>query len=359
MKVQDPNVQGAVASTWAGLQASLTSATELAQGFEKAQEFAKTWGQKREFFEGGDVREHAKELTKSISAEVEEGNNVLISFAEEEDLPVEAIRGTQFEKLMVAMLQNRSMAGAYAVHAEPGAGKSTAATLAALELKGRRPKDVIVLLQSGFQQCLESFFCADIKYAQGIARPFFRGLRQKGIRLRLIFDNCLDGGRIGEQSEDALRVLAKAANDHLHQVIVIMQTEEAAQVISDLNGDTTNKASQMPAEYYRWSREETLELLNRTTNIEELLKQRLGEADLNILKDLALERATIPDPYGRWRPRSTMRYITIGATPKGAPLPGLFEMNSSNFMLRNARKRNCTDQAGVGPPAGPGLATFI
>ena len=138
-------------------------------------------------------------------------------------------------------------------------------------------------------------------------------------------DNMLDDRtRIG-QSADRLRVLARAANDKLHQVMIIVQSEAAAKAIGDLNGATTKKGSQMPAEFYRWSREETVKLLNGLENKEELLKTRLGEADLKDLEAEALERAAIPDQYGLWRPRDTLRYIMTGDPPE-APLPGRFEI---------------------------------
>ena len=67
-------------------------------------------------------------------------------------------------------------------------------------------------------------------------------------------------------------MFVRSANDHLRQIIVIVQSEAAAQVIADLNGDNTRKGNQMPTGCCGWSREETLEFLNRTTNIEEPLK---------------------------------------------------------------------------------------
>ena len=111
-------------------------------------------------FEGEDAqcaKNHASELAGEIEKAVTAGQNVLIPFAQEEDLPLLPIRGTPFEKLMVATLQNTSMIGVYAVHAEPGAGKSTAAALAALELLGRQTKDIIMLLQNDFERQLKSF----------------------------------------------------------------------------------------------------------------------------------------------------------------------------------------------------------
>ena len=322
--VQDPNFQAAVTSAWGFVQSTLTPAAELVQSLEQVQEFARTW-REQEPFEGKDADKHVKELTGAIEKAIAAGKNVLIPTAQEADLPLEPIRGTPFEKFMVAMLQNTSMAGVYALHAEPGAGKSTAATLAALELKGRQPKDVIVVLQNDFERQLKSFFClSNVEFTAEIARPFFTMLRGKGIRLRLILDNVLYCSTIIEQSGDRLRVLARAANDNLHQVIVIVQSEAAAKDIGDLNGDTTRKGNQMPAVWYRWSREEMLELLNRISDIQELLEKQLGydgEAEeRNVLLAEALERLEIPDKYGCWRPRSTKRYIMTGDRPT-APLP--------------------------------------
>ena len=303
---------------------NLTPAAELVQSLEEVQEFARTWGEQH-FFEGKDADKHVEDLTGTIGKAIAAGKNVLIPTAQEADLPFEPIRGTPFEKLMVATLQNTRMAGVYALHAEPGAGKSTAATLAALELKGRQPKDVIVVLQNDFEWQLKSFFClSNVEFTAEIARPFLTMLRGKGIRLRLILDNVLDGSTVIQQSGDRLSVLARAANDNLHQVIVIVQSEAAAKAIGDLNGDTTRKGNQMPAVWYRWSGEETLELLNRTSNVQEPLEKRLqddGEAkERNVLLAEALERSEIPDKYGRWRPRSTKRYIMTGDRPT-APLP--------------------------------------
>ena len=170
---------------------------------------------------------------------------------------------------------------------------------------------------------LKSFFrLSNIEYTTEIARPFFTSLKDKGIRVRLMLDNVLDSGTINQQTADRLRVLARAANDNLHQVIVIVQSEAAAKKIGHLNGDTTQK-NQMPAESYRWSREETQKLL-KSTNIQELLKTRLRDdeetEDLNLLLAEALELSRIPDKYGGWRPRSAKRYIMTGARPT-APLP--------------------------------------
>ena len=299
-------------------------AAELVQGLEKAHEFARAWGGQAPFAakDAEGAGKHVERLTGEIAKAVAGRENVLIPFAQ--DLPPEPIRGTPFEKLMVAVPQNTSVAGVYALHAERGAGKSTAATLAALELKGRQPKDVIILLQNDFERQLESFFrLSNLKYTAEIASAFFTNLKEKGIRVRLILDNVLDGGTTSAQSAHRYRMLARAANDNLHQVIVIVQSEAAAKNIGDLSGDTTQKGNQMPAEFYRWSREGTLELLNRTTNTEELLKKRLGDDgeadDLNVLEAEALERSKIPDEYGRWRPRSTIRYIMTGDTPQRAP----------------------------------------
>ena len=65
--------------------------------------------------------------------------------------------------------------------------------------------------------------------------------------------------------------------------------------------------------------------MNRT-NIQELLKwlREDGEADdPSVLLAEALENSEIPDEYGRWRPRSTKRYIMTGDRPTAPPpIPG-------------------------------------
>ena len=71
------------------VQATLTPAAELVQ------EFARTWG-KQEPLEGKDAGEHVARLTGEI------------------------VKAVAFNKLMVAMLQNTIVAGAYALHAELG-----------------------------------------------------------------------------------------------------------------------------------------------------------------------------------------------------------------------------------------------
>ena len=324
------------------VQTTLTPAANLAKSLQQVREFAKTWGE-RTPFEGKDA-DKLKELTGAIEKTIAAGKNVLIPTAQEADLPLEPIRGTPFEKLMVAALQNISMVGVYALHAEPGAGKSTAATLAALELKGRKAKDVIVLLQNDFERQLKSFFClSNIEFTAEIARPFLAMLREKGIRLRLILDNVLDDGVLNQG--DAIRVLARAANDNLHQVIFIVQSEAAAAEIGGVNGDTTWQGYQMPAVWYRWSREETLEILNRTSDIQELLEKRLrddGEAEeRNVLLAEALEHSEVPDKYGRWRPRSTKRYIMTGDRPIPGGATGSFSyisfsMSSKKRYLMNS-----------------------
>ena len=180
---QDPAVQAA----WATVASKLTSAAQLLKSCQQVQKFASEW-KKQAPFEGEDAQDakkHASELAGEIEKAVTAGQNVLIPFAQEEDLPLLPIRGTPFEKLMVATLRNTSMIGVYAVHAEPGAGKSTAAALAALELLGRQTKDIIMLLQNDFERQLKSFLrLSNVEFTAEIVRPLFTILKEKGIRLK-------------------------------------------------------------------------------------------------------------------------------------------------------------------------------
>ena len=109
--------------------------------------------------------------------------------------------------------------------------------------------------------------------------------------------------------EDTTRVLAAAA-EHAHQVVFLVQSENSA-AIAGLNGDTTSIPPQQirSAAAYRWSREETLDLL-----------QGFG---LSTKAEEILEQSQIPDESGGWRPRSTTVYIQTGRKPTApCPAPG-------------------------------------
>ena len=178
-----------------------------------------------------------------------------------------------------------------------------------------------MLLQNDFEGQLESFFrLSNVKFTAQIARPFFTILKKKGIRLRVVLDNILDGGILNQG--DRVRVLARAACDNLHQIIFIVQSETAAGEISRLNGDSTKiSPQQKPAPLYRWSRDQTLALLNCSDDImQKRLPADAGAEEVDGLLAEVLEQSEIPDAYGCWRPRSTKVYINTGQKPE-APLP--------------------------------------
>ena len=104
---QDSSFQAAVASAWTAVQPTLTSTAELGQSLKTVQEFATSWREQKAY-EGQDLEKHVEALTKSIEEALEKGNNLLIPTEQQADLPMEPIRGTQFEKLMVTALQNRA-----------------------------------------------------------------------------------------------------------------------------------------------------------------------------------------------------------------------------------------------------------
>ncbi|CAE7825092.1 unnamed protein product [Symbiodinium sp. CCMP2456] len=306
---QDPSVQAAWGLVVTSLD-GLKSAADLSEAFGQVLKLSNTWEQQA-LFEGNDLPEHVSRLTKDIEERLQKGQNVLIPGAQDGELPAQPVRGTPFEKLMTAVLQNSRLIGTFAVYAEPGAGKSTAATLAALELSERLPTDLIVLLQNNYDLQLKRFFrLSNVEFTAEVARALFASLRQKGIRLRLMFDNVLDSA-MGRQDEDTTRVLARAAAEHAHQVVFLVQSENSAAAIAGLNGDTTSIPPQQTraAAAYRWSREETLDLL-----------QGLG---LSKEADEILEQSQIPDEFGGWRPRSTKIYIQTRRKPTAPrPAPG-------------------------------------
>lgn len=270
------------------------------------QRFASEWKEQKPF-KGENAMEHASKLTKDIEKAITAGDNVLIPGAQEADLPLQPIRGTPFEKLMVSICFHASE---YQLdwnlrRAEPGAGKSTAAALAALELLGRQSQDVYRTTLNGNSRFSSAFPTPSLlRTLPALCHPPSEGDQTEG-------NNVLDDGVIDQG--DNIRVLTRAACDNLHHIIFIVQSEAAEEDISALNGDATNiSPQQMPAPLY-WSEEETLALLNCSDDMQKLCKKRLSaDAGAEAVEGLTaevLEQSKIPDEFGRWRPRSTKLYI--------------------------------------------------
>ena len=171
--------------------------------------------------------------------------NVVLPF-DDQFRVAEAINGTQFEKLMCEVLEDRNTVGTTAVYAEPGVGKSVAAMLAVLQTSTSETC-MSVILQGRFSVSLENFFrLQDASDAASVARSFFGLLQEQGIRLQIILDNMFDNG-LQTNGED-LMMLTRAAHELGHHLIVITQSRERAEEVSDLNGARTRLALQQQQE---------------------------------------------------------------------------------------------------------------
>ena len=253
----------------------------------------------------GDEDSHVSSLVESIEKLRQSGTNTMISDVQRNLLPDDPVRGTHFEQLMVATLLDDAP-GVVASYAEPGSGKSVAVTLATMEVaRNRKTSDFYVLLQNDLDQRLRRFFrISEVGSTATIATAFFLALRDKDIRLHLIFDNVLDSGATSDVIKDRVKALARAASKCGHQVLFTMQEKEAADSMANLNGETTNLAALQNSTVgaYRWTQNEATQLIQTLAS------------DSNITK--VLSETKIPDNFGRWRPRAIELFMTYGTKPK-------------------------------------------
>ena len=234
--------------------------------------------------------------------------NVVLPF-DDQFRVAEAINGTQFEKLMCEVLEDRNTVGTTAVYAEPGVGKSVAAMLAVLQTSTSETC-MSVILQGTFSVSLENFFrLQDASDAASVARAFFGLLQEQGIRLQIILDNMFDNG-LQTNGED-LMMLTRAAHELGHHLIVITQSRERAEEVSDLNGARTRLALQQQQDerVYRWSSEQARSFL-------ETLEPKESEQVI----DKVLNDTQVPDEFRLWKPSDIREYLTSGCKPK-APQP--------------------------------------
>ena len=301
--MRDPAVQAA----YAGL-GTLQKFTDLFNSFNTAGNAWRGWTASvrgATFYKIGDnIPEHTSSLIQSMEENMRGGNNFLTSDAQKAELPSEPVRSTYFEQLMVAVLCDKNP-GMSAVYAEAGTGKSVAILLAVAEVARTKTSDFFVVLQNDLAESLKNFLrLSEVSSAADIATSFFIALQERKVRLHLVFDNVLDSGVGGDKQKDILKALARGASEHGHQVVFTMQGKEAAESVSELNGDTTYMAELQDKSYgaYRWTKNETVQLIQRLSD---------GQQDANqILAD-----SEIPDEIGRWRPRSTKLFIQFGRKP--------------------------------------------
>ena len=244
---------------------------------------------------------HAKELLKLMSAR----QTIIPQLVE---LPERLIEGTDFEKLMITVLNDNRTGGLSAVHAEPGVGKSVATAMALRDYTQKSA--VTVLLQGNFQKNLRDFFrIEDADDAARVALELFRTLKQRGIRLQMVFDNTFDTGLRGQ--DQLLMDLTRHAFQYRHHLIVITQSEEAAREAATLNGERTRAVQQEDARTYRWRNTQARDFLTNNPLMD--FREQTVEVVLNMTQ--------IPDTFGGWRPVSIMEYLQTGRRPP-APQAG-------------------------------------
>ena len=249
------------------------------------------------------VKNHAKKLLELMSAQ----QTIIPQVVE---LPEQLIEGTDFEKLMITVLKNNRTGGLSAVHAEPGVGKSVATAMALPNCTQKSA--VTVLLQRDFQKNLKGFFrVADVADAVDVASEQFRILKQRGIRLQMVFDNTFDTGVGNDPS--LLMGLTRHAFSFGHHLIVITQSEEAAREAGTLNGARTRLWPQQVGHAYRWSNSQAREYLaTKSTRVSNVNEMQVEEV---------LNMTQIPDEFGGWKPVDIDEFLQTGRRPR-APQQG-------------------------------------
>ena len=248
---------------------------------------------------GGEVSEHAKRLADLVAGAQQQGNVIILQGQLVPDQPVE---GTGFQRLMITVLNDNRTGGLSAVHAEPGVGKSVATAMA---LRNYTQKSAVtVLLQGDFTVNLQDFFrVVRTGQAGPVASELFRIVRERGIRLQIVFDNTFDTGLRGQETNLAnLLALARAAHEFDHHLIAITQTAESAEEVANLNGARTRKVEQQEAPAYRWSKGQAKEYLKAA-------KAFAGEAES------VLNMTQVPDEVGGWKPVDIKEYLKTGRRP--------------------------------------------
>ena len=275
------------------------------------QKIQKLWSEfesPKVYTSGSNRTDHVSFLMKRMEKALQ-GGNVIVPGEFVELLPLEPVRNTSVERLMIEVLCGRTQWGMRSIFAEPGSGKSVASILAAYEVATRlTSSDVFVVLQNDMEERLKEFYLIEqMSSAADIATLFFSSLKNNGTRLTMILDNAMDGGVRDDVQKDRLKALARAATKYGHMILFTTQDKDAAQSIGKLNGVTTNiaKNQNFTAGAYRWNEEETLQLT----------KTFFPNKKPEELKEVVFG-AEIPDSIGGWRPRDTEVFINTGEPPR-------------------------------------------
>ena len=221
----------------------------------------------------------------------------------------EAIKGTEFEKLMCEVLKDRNTCGTSVVYAEPGVGKSVAAVLAVLQANTSETC-MTVMLQGEFSYTLQCFFRSQRALeAPLVADEFFCLLHDHGIRLQIVIDNAFDACGMRFQT---LMDLGRRAFNLGHHLIVITQSRDRAEEVSGLNGARTRLAMQQQQDerVYRWSREQARNYLQTKEEVVSLKEPQKREQFI----DKVLNNTQIPDDFGLWIPVHIINFLRSGRT---------------------------------------------
>ena len=190
--------------------------------------------------------------------------------------------------------------------AEPGIGKSVAAVLAVLKTEVNQ-SHMTVLMRGVFSHNLREFFrTTDAAVALKVARLFFSRMAQHGIRLTFIIDNAFDNGI--DNSKSAVMELTRFAFDCGHHLVIIAQTEEAADEIGDLNGPRTRLAPQQTgkrAEDFRWGEDLASQYLNKTV----LAESKKRNSTVAEIRREWLNATRVRDRFGGWNPTIMSLYV--------------------------------------------------
>ena len=264
-------------------------------------------------------RRHAKKLLNCVlygnwwnrlTAKRVPLKNVILPFNDYFQV-AEAIKGTEFEKLICEVLKDRKTCGTSAVYAEPGVGKSVAAVLAVLQANTSETC-MTVMLQGEFSYRLQCFFRSQRALdAPLVADEFFCLLHDHGIRLQMVIDNAFDACGMRFEGNTLINLGRRAFNLG-HHLIVITQSPGKAEEVSGLNGARTRLAMQQQQDerVYRWSREQARNYLQTKEEVVSLKEPQKREQFI----DKVLNNTQIPDDFGLWIPVRIMNFLRSGRT---------------------------------------------
>ena len=253
---------------------------------------------------------HAQKLLDRLVSAQKRGKSII---PRSQRVPQQPIENTSFERLMMTVLADNQTTGSLQ-HQNHWQVHCTTRTR-----NGMPNSSVGVLLQGDFQKNLRDFSrAADAADAVQVAAVLFDLIQARGIRLQILFDNTFDQGVQGQKN--LLLGLTRSAFDCGHHLLVVTQSEKAAQEVANLNGERSRAWAQNDARSYRWRRTEARKYLENNPLLS-------NEQTI----DAVLNSTAVPDEIGGWRPVSMDEYLRTGRRPQ-APQAG----QGSQFKFRMA-----------------------